>query len=265
MACSEIFGGMYQGMFEADQEWTQGLDIERRCGISPEQARKVFKFAMAANATDDMFPKYRAQLQAKTCRVISTEDIRFEITSLSFANEGALNLYGEQQCAGIKSLSKMRAKSWLSLDAQDEDLTEDEEAYLRANPLPLKEYEFWMEDEILQKCSVGMKFEATVRETSFGLTYFDAMQGLHPSFYHLIANDFMGDWKEVEKEWLPMRKNKLDTELENGKQDDGLDDKVPNVIPDEVKLPISPSGDQNGDANDQRDHGKACYLSYDDG
>ena len=220
MACSEIYGGMYQGMFQGNQEWKEGVEGEQSSGIDPELARRVFKFGVAANANDDMFPRYREQLRSRTWRVIRTEDVGFEITEIVFANESALNLYGQQQCAGIKTLGKIKAKTWISPYAEDEDLTEEEEAQWKANPPPSKKYEFWLEEDILHKCSVGMKFEATIRELSFGLTYFDAIQGVRPSFYQLIPNELMGDWKEIEKDWLPMKKNKLATNGESKAEDD---------------------------------------------
>ena len=208
MACSEIFGGMYQGMNLADRVWMDESDDLSSTGISPERARHVFKIGIAANADDKMFSKYRQQLSAKDCRQISTEETSFEITEIIHADNTVLALYAQKQSAGLKILGKMKAKTWSNPRAPDEDLTEEEEVNLKANPPKPKIYEFWLEEEILEKCELGMKFEATIRETSFGLSYFDAIGGIYCSFYQVIPNDFMRDWREIEKEWLPMKYNK---------------------------------------------------------
>lgn len=225
MACSEIFGGSYHGMYSTDRAWMEGLETECNAGISPERARNVFKVGLAANASEEMFPKYRQQLNERTCRVVSVEDIGFEVTNIIFANETVLNLYGQPQYADLKPIGKMKAKTWISPHAPEEDLTEEEETYLKANPPELKTYEFWVEEELLRKCAVGMKFEATVRETSFGLTYFDAFLGVHCSFYKLLPNELMSDWREIEKVWLPMKKkNMLAGSVGSEDQEEGLVD-----------------------------------------
>ena len=208
MACSEIFGGTYQGLYSSTRSWMEEADTVPNVGISPERARHAFKIGIAANASDEMFPVYRQQLAAKDCKIISTEDIAFEITEIIPASETALSLYGQQQSAGLKPLGKIKAKTWFNPNAPEDDLTEEEEAYLKANTPQTRKYEFWLEEDILEKCKVGMKFEATVRETSFGLTFFDAINGIMCSFYHSIPNELMEDWREIEKEWLPFKDNK---------------------------------------------------------
>ena len=221
MACSEIFGGMYQGLYSADSTWMDEADKAFRSGISREQARNVFKIGIAANANDEMFPKYRQQLSEKKCQLISSEETGFEITEIIHADETALSLYAQPQSTGLKILGRMKARTWLSPNTPDEDLTEEEEAYLKMNPPPIKDYEFWVEEEILEKCAVGMKIEATIRETSFGLTYFDAINGIHCSFYQMIPNELMGDWREIEKEWLPMKYNKHKVAKRSVRDQDG--------------------------------------------
>ena len=183
-------------------------DTVANIGISPERARHAFKIGIAANASDEMFPIYRQQLAAKECKVIGAEDTAFEITEIVLASQTALSLYAQQQSAGLKTLGRMKAKTWFNPNAPGEDFTEKEEADLDANPPQIKTYEFWLEEDILKKCEVGMKFEATVRETSFGLTFFDAIHGVLCSFYQSIPNELMEDWKEIEKEWLPHKDNK---------------------------------------------------------
>ncbi|KAL6719295.1 hypothetical protein ACLMJK_003534 [Lecanora helva] len=220
MACSEIFGGTYQGMHTANRSWMENSDLETSIGISPERARHAFKIGMAANANDEVFHKYRQQLSAKECKLISTEGTNFEISEIIPPSQTALGLYAQQQAAGLNTLGKIRANTWFNPREADEDLTEDEEAHLKEHPPETKAYEFWLEEDILRKCEVGMKFTATVRQTSFGLMYFDTVSSVLCSFYQAIPNELMDDWREIEKEWLPMRQTNV------AKDDEGQDDDV---------------------------------------
>lgn len=206
-SCSEIFGGMYQGMWSENQEWMQGMDLDYDCGISPGHARKVFKYALAANADDDTHETYRQQLKQNTMKIASVkEDTGFEVTEIVLPPQEIMDFYAQTEAAGLKPVGKLRAKTWIVPTAAGEDLTEEEEAALAGKTPEIKHYEFWVENDILSHCVVGMKVEATITELSFGVSYFDAVPGVHCSFYQLLPNELMAGWKEPEKEWLPMRK-----------------------------------------------------------
>ena len=207
MACSEIFGGMYQGVWSENQEWMQGMDLDYDVGISPHHARQVFKYAFAANADDDTHKTYRQQLKRNATKIKSVkENAGFEVTEILFPSQDILDFYAQPEAAGLEPVGKLRAKTWIIPTAAEEDLTEEEEAALATKPPENKHYEFWIERNILSQCVVGMKIEATVTELSFGVSYFDAISGVHCSFYQLLPNELMADWREPEKEWLPMKK-----------------------------------------------------------
>jgi len=209
MACSEIFGGMYHGMYSENQAWMAGLDIDYQCGISPERARTVFKVALAANANDEIFQKYQKQLHDKTYHVTGVENTGFEVTEIAFPTNLTRGLYAQGQYADLKIVGKLKAKTWCSPNNEAEDLTEEEEEALTVLTPEIRYYEFWIEEELLQKCFVGMKFNATVTQLSFGVSYFDAITGVHCSFYQVLPNGMMSRWREPEKEWLPMKKKNM--------------------------------------------------------
>ena len=206
-ACSEIFGGMYQGMWSENREWMQGIDLDYAVGMSPHHARKVFKYALAANADDDTHATYQKQLKEKSIKIVGvSENTGFEVTEIVFANQETLDFYAQPACAELKPTGKMKAKSWIVPTAAGEDLTEEEEAALAAKVPEPKYYEFWVEDEILSKCLIGIKFEGTITELSFGVSYFDTLDGVHCSFYQFLPNELVTEWREPEKAWLPMKK-----------------------------------------------------------
>lgn len=248
-ACSEIFGGMYQGMWSANQEWMQGMDLDYDIGISPQQARKVFKYALAVNADDATHETYRKQLGDKTTRITSVnENTGFEVTEILLPTQETLDFYAQPDAVGLMPVGKMRAKTWIIPTAAEEDLTEEEEAALAAKTPEIKYYEFWVENDVLSHCVVGMKLEATVTELSFGVSYFDAVSGVHCSFYQLLPNELMADWREPEKEWLPMRK-KVGVANHNADFDD---------IPGEV-------GDENETLDDGNAFGKQFSENTENG
>ena len=195
-------------MHAENASWMGDEMSDSRLGISPQRARDVFKIGIAAHANDELFLQYRKQLTKKTCHLVGTEEINLEITDIIHANDTILSLYSQPANSNLKVLGRMKAKTWFIPYPPDEDLTEDEEAHLKANPPKIKEYEFWIEEEILEKCAIGTKLKADIKKTSFGLTYLDAIGGVFCSFYQIIPNQLMEDWREIENEWLPMKYNR---------------------------------------------------------
>ena len=208
MACSEMFGGMYQGMYSNDQEWMMGLDVDYQSGISPEQAQNTFETAVEANASDEIFQAYRKQLSNRMYRVTGIENTSVEVTDVILPTELTRHLYAQDQCAGLQTIGKLKAKTWLRPSRGEDDLTaEEEDALVNSSP-KIKQYEFWVEEELLEKCFVGLKLDATVTTLSFGVCYFDVLDGVHCSFHQTLPNELMRGWKEPEKGWLPMKRNR---------------------------------------------------------
>ena len=222
-ACSEIFGGFYRGSYIGDKEWAKDLDIPM--GISPDSARQLFKVGLTACATDDMFERYRSQSISNSIAVTSSIDASLEVTELILATRDTLKIYDTKLAQGLKALGKMKARTWCGAIPDEEDLTEEEEAAAAVNPKEIKEYEFWLEDELLQRCFVGMKFETTVHHLSFGLDFFDRIAAMYCSFYSILPNEAMIGWKEPGPP-LPMREEQADVESAAGQEqvDDGIEE-----------------------------------------
>lgn len=218
MACSILFGGMYQGVYESNCEWMDDDEKKANAGMDTEQARRVFKFALAANADDETFQTYKKHLAENTCRITSSEDVGLEVIDIILPNDEARSLYAQRQCTGLKTIGKLKAKSWFDGNAAvDEDLTEEEEAALAAKVPEAKHYEFWIEEDVLQHMSIGMKIGTKVTHLNFRVSYFDAIEGVHCSFFNRSPNQMMSGWREPEKEWLPMRpKNTSGNNMDEG-------------------------------------------------
>lgn len=192
-ACSSIYGGIYQDMYIGDQDWAQGLEVYK--GMDPKLARQTFKFGLTANASDEMYERYKSQSVSCSIGITSVVDTGLEVTQLILADRQVLKVYDHEGAAGLRALGKLKARTWYHPGDPDDDLTEEEEQ-AGAMPRAVKEYEFWVEDELLQRCFVGMKFETTVRHLSFGLDFFDQIGGVYCSFYRILPNELMVGWKE---------------------------------------------------------------------
>lgn len=209
-ACSELFGGFYSGTYIGDQDWAKDLDVPH--GMSPDVARNIFKVGLTARATNDVFERYKSQATSGSIALTSTVDTCLEVTELILADRNALKIYDHQAAKGLKALGTMKARTWYGPHAEEEDLTEEEEAAAAIGPRETKEYEFWIEDELNQRCFVGMKLETTIHHLSFGVDFFDNIAASYCSFYTVLPNEVMIGWREPGPR-LPMREKPGD---ENG-------------------------------------------------
>lgn len=210
-ACSMIYGGTCQEMYIGDQDWAR--ELGSFTGMNPKLARQTFKIGFTANATDEMFEKYKSQSQSGTISIASAVETGLEVTELILANRDVLKLYDHPDAKSLRALGKMKARTWIHPGEPDDDRTEEEKqqqqeeeragAGAGAGPgtggAPrevAEEYEFWIEDELLQRCFVGMKLETTIRRLSFGLDFFDYLAGAYCSFYTILPNELMVGWRE---------------------------------------------------------------------
>lgn len=220
-ACSELFGGALHGLYIGDQEWAKGLLTGPPIlGISPQLARKTFKAGLIARGDDRIFELYKKQDDARKVKIMQKIETGLEITELLPAEQEVLDLYQSQVGQGLEPLGRLRAKTWFFPGASPEDLTEEEEETAKEAPKEIKDYELWVEDNVLRKCFVGMKFNTTIKELSFGVRYFDEVRGVYCSFYSELPNDAMVGWRKIEKTWLPMREKEPPGDEDQESKDD---------------------------------------------
>lgn len=202
-ACCVIFGGECRGLYTGDQEWAEGVDSGG--DLSPEAARKTFKFALTAQASNEMIEKYQSQTRDRSIGVTSVVDANLEVTELIPPSEAGLALYKSKAGDDLQPVGKLRAKSWFNPLAYPDDLTVEEEAAAAAGETGTTEhYEFWVEEELLRHCFVGMKLETKVHRTSFGVDYLDTVTGVRCSFFRLLPNEQVIGWRDPGPR-LPMR------------------------------------------------------------
>ncbi|KAL8712945.1 MAG: hypothetical protein Q9220_002803 [cf. Caloplaca sp. 1 TL-2023] len=200
IACSEIFGGDFHGTYARRPGWDP--DIESYAGMSPDVARQTFKIGLATQASDAVAARYKEQSTALNIETLKVHDVGLEITELLPATPAIRKFYNHHPAAkGLKSLGRIRAKTWNAPFTVPQDLTEEE----RRSKTVMETYEFLVEDYVLEPCFIGMKFQATVREMSFGLKFFDTVSAVSCSFFEVLPNQLMIGWRAPEDEPLPAR------------------------------------------------------------
>ena len=175
-------------------------------GISYQMAQRVFRTGLIARASEESLRLFKKQDDANKIKIMSEIETGLEVTELIPAEEEVLEFYQSPHGKDLKPLGRLRAKTWYYPGAADEDLTDEEEKAGSAVK-DIKEYELWVEDHVLDKCFVGMKFITVIKELSFGVRYFDALLGVYCSFYDVLPNEEFIGWREPEKTWLAPREN----------------------------------------------------------
>ena len=160
-----------------------------------------------------MFQKYNKHVSEKKAGVVEMLNTGLEILDLECADDEVLKYYNAEDnpVKGCSPLGKMKVKTWHVPDTQTEDLTEEEEQANQSEPIHT--YELWLEDDIMAKLFVGMKFSGTLRKLSFGPYFLDDIQGIHCSFYSVLPNELMLGWRE--HVYLPPRPKIIDGAEEN--------------------------------------------------
>lgn len=225
-AASTLYGGYYEGLYVADSDWTTDLDM---VGMSPPDAERVFKTAVGLVATDAQYEALMA-CPGQLPKVTKREVCHFEVVEILLPDEdtirkfaGTKNIQGE--AGKIQPLGMLKVIPWLNPAAPTEDLTREEELELslqaakanleRAtqNLIPVKTgdsepsekfkigeegkgVELLVEATILHEVFVGMKFGCTIHTLDIGITYFDSISGIYPSFYTFLPSELMVNWKE---------------------------------------------------------------------
>ena len=234
-ACSTLFGGSYAKTFIGEgTTWDASTDVPAGenlyIGMSPNEARNVILFALAGVGTEDIIQPFKRL--GKNIKITKSEEMGLEVIAVEPADADTKAFY-ETSTAVYRPLGKLRVKPWFHPAAPDEDFTDSEsEATFhreRQHRLDTEVREFWVEDNVLEWCFVGMKFEATVRELNFGVSFFDEVQAVMCGFYEFLDAEMMVGWKEhvalVRKGVA--RDDMVDgEEVEGGEADDSADEEM---------------------------------------
>jgi hypothetical protein len=200
VAASTLFGGYYQDL--GPPAYTE-LSVEERqmenlTGMTIAEADRVFKTAIAFTGTKQQFNSMMGATQpfvvGKECRTLEVCEIVLPDAEVK-AKLSGLMVAGE--LCSTKPLGILRVKHWDNPEADEEDMSDDgQENNHATNPADSVIDSFWVEENVLEKCFVGMKFGATVHELNIGVKYFDEITGIYCSFFDYLNTERLSKWKD---------------------------------------------------------------------
>ena len=203
IAASTLYGGHYKGLCIGNQPWATSdpnfedyVTVER--GFSTVEADRIFKTAIAFAGTEELYLK----VMNGDVHVVKTEIRALEVVEIVRADLKTLREYAtvkdhEGVAGNSKALGVIKFKAWEGPGLEEEDMTDDDEPETVNAESPIES--FWLEDETLQHCFVGMKVELNVHELNIGVKYFDRVEGIYCSFFTVLPNEKMMNWKEPSK------------------------------------------------------------------
>lgn len=196
---------IYEGRWEPrDDSKTSAWDTENgfeeitgiQRGLTIPEAERIFKTCVAL-ATDDNNPLFEA-VSEPGVQIVKSENKSYEVVAIERADEVRVAQFEsvkgiDGEAGAIKPIGLIRFKPWKGTRVE-----EDPEAEKLANIAAGEEAieSFWLDDEILELCYVGLKLEVVVHTLNFGFKFFDTVKGAHCSFYTYLENEKMMNWKE---------------------------------------------------------------------
>ncbi|KFY38808.1 hypothetical protein V495_06354 [Pseudogymnoascus sp. VKM F-4514 (FW-929)] len=211
-ALSIICHGYYRLLYvDPDSIPDRSADADPNEYMSIDHAHRTFRAAMALMGTDAQCAAIAAtsleEYEAPT--VIDEELSGFEVVSMILPSETLRNSFSGIRAADgrtgtINPLGLLICKPWVHPCQATLDLTVLEERERAAHPPVYSDETFWVDEDILESCFVGMKFVGVVRTLDMGVKYLDNVTVIYASFYTFVENERMINWKPPrENERLP--------------------------------------------------------------
>jgi hypothetical protein len=188
----------------------EGVDLAD-VGVMDEEARITFRTAVAIMGTDEQ----QALLDTRAVKVLKDESFGLEVAAIIPSTQLTRDMYARQNgfmtlkiC--LQPLGILVCRSFHVEDFNEYDLPKDKYPNGR---LPKtedgKQYEFWVEDRVLEECFVGMKLDARILTLDGGITILDDVSEVMCSFYKWLPNEL---WMNRHPREVVIRKKDVDEE-----------------------------------------------------
>ncbi|KAI9753916.1 MAG: hypothetical protein M4579_004937 [Chaenotheca gracillima] len=211
VACSTIYGGYYQGMYSGNQDWADGIDLT--CGMDDARAKQVVMTAISALGTDEQFEQAQREIV-----IINNEELGIEVTGIELATDETRAFYENSLGGALKTMGKLLVKSWDHPFAPPEDMSDDGQAEDQDRAFQERTFEFWVEEDLLHRCFVGLKAIVNVRTLNCGINYFDTVSSLYCSFFTPLTQEAMMVWRKPEA--MRPRGEMLDDDADGAQEGD---------------------------------------------
>ncbi|THZ89541.1 hypothetical protein D6C84_00169 [Aureobasidium pullulans] len=190
-AVSATHGGTVAGVYSDDQGWEDVGKIDRTL----QHCRDTVKFALSAYGSQE---QYERVADVEKFETVYKEQISLEVTKVEMADEARRALYAtaREKKPFLAALGKLHCRRWTYPLAPT--FSHSEEAIKRQQTE--HSMVLWIEDDILQYCSVGMKIEGEVRELDIGIKWLDSVRAISPSFFEWLPNELYRKQKALKNE-----------------------------------------------------------------
>ncbi|KAF3033184.1 hypothetical protein E8E12_002308 [Didymella heteroderae] len=209
ISASTLFGGAHAGLFASDKSWAQearrdGVSLNEM-GLCEQEARIKFSTGLAALGTDEQ----QELVGAASLQFLNKESTGLEVTAISLADGITNEFYAAQteivknKLGHLEPLGKLVCKIWYAGDCDEWDLPKQK--YPDGEPskgVQGREFEFWVEERVLNECFVGMKIDASIITLEGDITILDEVKQTHCSFHTWLPNELWMDNKPKEVRWL---------------------------------------------------------------
>ncbi|CAG8880227.1 unnamed protein product [Penicillium salamii] len=201
-ACSTLFAGYYYDAPDDPDAWRHVRFVSKDT-FTRDIARKVIKYAIAINGDDRMTRKFKCLVEWDKLQTKQVEDIDgFEIISIEYPSEEARAYYREL-APDLLPVGRVKAREFRDEGRGEFDLAPWEKIDWDAGFAPAYNFEFFLEESVLDLLLPGMKVITTVYETNWGMHFYDEVMSVLPTNYLFTYNDWMIDYKTPEPiEWI---------------------------------------------------------------
>lgn len=207
-SASSLFGGSHAGLFIGDKTWAQDLQKEgvslNEIGMRDEEARIKFGTGIAALGTDEQ----QDLLGATDLKITKKMSIGLEVTAIHMPSQITREMYATQseivrkKLGPLEPLGKLICKTWHGEECDEWDLPKDRYPDGKPHKMDEEKFEFWVEENVLKECFVGMKIDAGIIILNGGIIILDDVKQTHCSFYTWLPNELWMENKPKEVRWL---------------------------------------------------------------
>lgn len=193
-ACSTLFGGFLYDMYVEDDKWGDRKDTGVR--LTRDIARKVVKFALAGAGTNEQAQRFRELANNNDLRAMLVEDIHgFQVTAV-YPIESDVRSFYQEYASDLHPVGRLTARAYFDPGKPVYDLSPEERLEWEIGNIQMPEFEFFLEEDLLEHCYPGMKVMTSVWELNCGFHFFEDIQTAYCSIYTVLCNDLMLGWKK---------------------------------------------------------------------
>lgn len=189
-ACSTLFGGSFF-VEKLPKGW--GEDDDR---MSLEDARDIVKFAIAGASPHDQAIRFQELANKNAFTTERVEDIHgFEIIAVT-PPDAAIRQFYHEFAPDLITVGKIRARAFRDPAKSEMHMSAEESREWEVGKEPKCDFDFLLEENLLQFCYPGLKIMTNVWRLNCGVYYFDDILSTYPTFYTILANELMLEWKQ---------------------------------------------------------------------